>query len=98
MYSRVRFHNSYFSPAPEQKQFIAGMIRSGQFNVEDDVVSEALRRMAAADLEFLAPPPLTAAQIGRIYGPNAEEDEREARIGRAAFAAVRRAAHRVTAC
>jgi Arc/MetJ-type ribon-helix-helix transcriptional regulator len=78
--------------APEQQQFVDEMIRSGQFGSESEVVGEALRRMA--DLDYLNPPPLTPEQIERIYGPNPEEDEREARFGRAAFEAVRRAAQR----
>ena len=82
-----------FALAREQKRFIARMIRTGQFQSESEVVREALRRMAA-DLNFLIPPPLTPVQIRRIYGPDPMEDEREARLGRTAFAAVRRAAKR----
>jgi len=83
-----------FALADDQKQFIARMIRSGRFNNQSEVVREALRRMAAAELDFLTPPPMTPAQVQRIYGPNAEEDERECRFGHAAFQAVRRAARK----
>lgn len=84
-----------FALAPEQKRFLDRMVRSGKFQTKSEVVSEALRRMAAADLDFLAPPALTHAQIERIYGPDPAEDERESRFGRAAFAAVRQAARRL---
>jgi Arc/MetJ-type ribon-helix-helix transcriptional regulator len=80
--------------APEQRQFVAEMVLTGQFGSASEVVNEALRRMATANLEYLTPPPLTPEQIESIYGPNPEEDEREARVGRAAIASIRQAARR----
>ena len=61
--------------AKEQQSFIARMVRIGRFNNQSEVVREALRRMAAAETEYLAPPPLTAAQTQRIYGGTARETE-----------------------
>jgi hypothetical protein len=43
---------------------------------------------------YLNPPPLTPAQVENIYGPDGKEEARERRIGRTAFAAVRRASRK----
>jgi putative addiction module CopG family antidote len=76
--------------ADEQQRFIARMVRIGRFNNQSEVVREALRRMAAAETEYLTPAPLTAAQTARIYG--GRNSAREDAFGKAAFAAMRRAA------
>jgi putative addiction module CopG family antidote len=83
-----------FALAKEQKEFIGRMVRHGRFNSQSEVVREALRRMEAAETNYLNPPPLTQAQVNRIYGRNGTEDAREKSFGRAAFAAVRRAARK----
>ena len=76
--------------AKEQQNFIAQMVRIGRFNNQSEVVREALRRMAAAEIEYLAPPPLSAAETQRIYGGKARE--KETAFGKAAFASLRHAA------
>ena len=83
-----------FALAKEQKQFINKMIRRGSFNNQSEVVREALRRMEHGERDYLTPPPLTAAQVKSIYGRNRKEEEQEQSFGRAAFAAVRRAARK----
>ena len=50
-----------------------------------------VRRMEATESDYLNPPPLTAAQVERIYGRDAREEARERQFGRAAFESVRRA-------
>ena len=81
-----------FALAKEQKQFIGRMIRRGRFNSQSEVVREALRRMEDSESDYLTPPPLTAAQVKSIYGRKGKEEDHERSFGRAAFAAVRRAA------
>ena len=76
--------------AEEQQRFISRMVRIGRFNNQSEVVREALRRMAAAETEYLAPPPLTEAETTRIYGRR--ETGRDRDFAKAAFASVRRAA------
>ena len=85
-----------FALAKEQKQFIGRMIRKGRFNSQSEVVREALRRMEDSESDYLNPPPLTPAQVKSIYGHNGNQDEdaREQRFGRAAFAALRRVARK----
>ena len=76
--------------ADEQQRFILRMVRIGRFNNQSEVVREALRRMAAAEAEYLAPPPLTTAETDRIYGRL--ESAKDRAFGKAAFASLRRAA------
>jgi len=83
-----------FAIAKGQKQFIGRMIRHGRFNSQSEVVREALRRMGDSESDYLTPPPLTPAQVENIYGRNDKDDVRERRFGRAAFAALRRAARK----
>jgi putative addiction module CopG family antidote len=83
-----------FALAKEQTQFIQRMIRSGRYNSQSEVVRAALRRLEEEESDYLAPPVLTAAQVERIYGPERKTDEQERRFGKAAFAAVRRAARK----
>jgi putative addiction module CopG family antidote len=84
-----------FALAKEQKEFISRMIRKGRFNSQSEVVREALRRMADTESDYLNPPPLTSAQVENIYGHNSRNEEaREQRFGRAAFAALRRASRK----
>jgi putative addiction module CopG family antidote len=83
-----------FALAKRQKQFIGRMIRHGRFHNQSEVVREALRRMEHSESGYLTPPPLTQAQVEGIYGQNGEDDVRERKFGRAAFAAVRRAARK----
>jgi len=83
-----------FALAKEQKQFINRMIRRGSFKSQSQVVREALRRMEDGESDYLTPPPLTAAQVSRIYGLNGKEEDHEQSFGRAAFSAVRRAARK----
>jgi putative addiction module CopG family antidote len=83
-----------FALAKEQTQFIARMIRSGRYNSQSEVVRAALRRLEEEESDYLTPPVLTAAQAERIYGTNAAEEKREGTFGKAAFAAVRRAARK----
>lgn len=80
--------------AKEQKQFISRIVRDGRFNSQSEVVREALRRMENSESDYLTPPPLTPAQVDHIYGGDNAEEIRERRFGRAAFAAVRRAARK----
>jgi putative addiction module CopG family antidote len=81
-----------FALAKEQKQFIGRMIRHGRFNSQSEVVREALRRMEDSESDYLTPPPLTPAQVDIVYGRDDKNEVRERRFGRAAFAALRRAA------
>lgn len=83
-----------FALAKEQKQFIGRMIRKGRFNSQSEVVREAVRRMEDSESDYLNPPPLTPVQVQRIYGRNGNEDAREQRFGRAAYAALRRASRK----
>jgi Arc/MetJ-type ribon-helix-helix transcriptional regulator len=83
-----------FALAREQIAFIQRMIRSGRYNSQSEVVRAALRRLEDEESEYLTPPVLTPAQIDRIYGTNRRDDARERRFGKAAFAAVRRAARK----
>ena len=83
-----------FALAKQQKQFIGRMIRKGRFNSQSEVVREALRRMQAAEFDYLNPPPLTPAQVESIYGERPDDDNRESKFGRAAFNAIRRAARK----
>jgi Arc/MetJ-type ribon-helix-helix transcriptional regulator len=83
-----------FALAKEQKQFIGRMIRKGRFNSQSEVVREALRRMEDSESDYLTPPPLTPAQVEDIYGGNGNDEAREQRFGRAAFAALRRASRK----
>ena len=54
--------------AEERQRLISRMVRIGRFNNQSDLVREDLRRMAAPESEYLAPPPLTEAENVRIYG------------------------------
>jgi Arc/MetJ-type ribon-helix-helix transcriptional regulator len=83
-----------FALAKEQKQFIGRMIRKGRFNSQSEVVREALRRLEESESAYLNPPPLTPTQVENIYGPDGKEEAREQRLGRAAFAALRRASRK----
>jgi Arc/MetJ-type ribon-helix-helix transcriptional regulator len=80
--------------AKENSNFIQRMLRAGRFNNQSEVVREALRRMEAEETSYLTPPPLTPAQVERIYGKHSKDEKRENSFGRAAFDAVRRAARR----
>ena len=83
-----------FALAKEQIQFIDRMIQVGRYNSQSEVVRAALRRLEEEESDHLTPPVLTPAQTARIYGANRTEDTREQKFGRAAFAAVRRAARK----
>ena len=83
-----------FALAKQQRQFIGKMIRCGRFNSQSEVVREALRRMEDSESDYLTPPPLTPAQIKKIYGRNKKGEQRERSFGRAAFAALRRASRK----
>ena len=83
-----------FALAKEQRQFIDRMIQIGRFNNQSEVVREALRRMADSELDYLAPPVMTPAQVQGIYGPNLSDEARERSFGQAAFEAVRRSARK----
>ena len=83
-----------FALAKQQKEFIDRMVRAGRFNNQSEVVREALRRMAESEMNYLSPPPLTVAQVHRIYGHDPKEDIRERKFGRAAFLALRTAARK----
>jgi putative addiction module CopG family antidote len=78
--------------AEEQRRFISRMVRIGRSKNQSEVVREALRRMAAAETDYLAPPPLTEAETERIYGRR--ESPKDRVFGRAAFTALRQAAAR----
>jgi hypothetical protein len=62
--------------------------------VAKEVRCEAPPRMKDGKSDYLSPPPLTAAQVKSIYGPNEKDKDRERSFGRAAFASVRRAARK----
>ena len=83
-----------FALAKEQTQFIQRMVRSGRYNSQSEVVRAALRRLEEEESDFLSPPVLTAAQVERIYGPRPKADVQEREFGKAAFAALRRAARK----
>lgn len=83
-----------FALGKEQTKFIQRMLRSGRYNSQSEVVRAALRRLEEEESDYLSPPVLTQAQVERIYGPKAKADEQEHRFGKAAFAAVRRAARK----
>ena len=70
------------------------MIRRGRFNSQSEVVREALRRMEDSESDYLTPPPLTADQVENINGCGREDESREETFGRAAVAALRRAARK----
>ena len=52
---------------------------------------EDSHRQETAKSNYLTPPPLTAAQIRRIYGRSGKEEDRERQFGRAAFGAMPKA-------
>ncbi|MBI2927575.1 MAG: hypothetical protein HYY24_17910 [Verrucomicrobia bacterium] len=80
--------------AKERKSFVERMVSTGRFHDPGEVVEEALRRMEAAESDYLCPPPLTAAQVERIYGPDPEEDRKEVIAAKRTKAWRRRAAKR----
>jgi Arc/MetJ-type ribon-helix-helix transcriptional regulator len=81
-----------FALAKANQSFIKQMLRLGRFNNQSEVVREALRHMESEESSYLAPPPLTPAQVEAIYGNAGPEENAETAFGRSAFAAVRRAA------
>jgi Arc/MetJ-type ribon-helix-helix transcriptional regulator len=76
--------------AKSNQVFIRRRVRSGRFNNQSEVVSEALRRMEREDLSYLNPPPLTPEQAEAIHGPNPEEEAKERAFATAALRALRR--------
>jgi putative addiction module CopG family antidote len=66
-----------YALAGENEEFIARMIRIGRFSNQSEVVREALRRMEREEASYLNPPPLTQAEAGRCFAPNAAEDRCE---------------------
>ena len=78
-----------YALAKDQHTFIARLVRLGRFNNQSEAVREAIRRMQREELEYLTPPPLTAAQVEHIYG---REDKQADAVGRGAFKALRAAA------
>lgn len=80
-----------YALAEEQRRYVADLVKAGRFNNQSEVVREALRRMAAQDLAYLSPPPLTPAQVEAIYG---SADPQAEQVGHAAFQALRAAAHK----
>lgn len=75
-----------------QERVVKRLVRSGKFRDTQAVLREALRRLACDPDGFLAPTPLTKAQIEEIYGPNPEQEERENRMADVSIRAIRRMA------
>lgn len=75
-----------------QERVVNRLVRSGKFPNSQAVLREAIKRLARDPEGYLNPPPLTKAQIEEIYGPDPEQEEREARMGQVSFQAVRRLA------
>ena len=70
----------------EQQRFISRMVRIGRFKNGSEVVRAARRRMAAAETKYIAPPPLTDAEITRIEGRRETVKDRD--FAQAAFASM----------
>jgi putative addiction module CopG family antidote len=80
-----------YALAREQQEYIARLVKAGKFNNQSEAVREAIRRMQREETDYLAPPPLTPAQVEAIYGG---EDKQADTVGKAAFKALRAAARR----
>jgi hypothetical protein len=61
---------------------------------EQKQFTEAARYVDDGESDYLTLPLLSPSQVDRIYGGNKEDEIHELRFGRAAFAAVRRAARK----
>ncbi len=82
-----------YALAKEQQQYVTRLVKLGRFNNQSEAVREAIRRMQAAETDYLTPPPLTPAQVENIYG---REDKEEEAMGRAAIRSVRAARRKGT--
>lgn len=71
-----------------RSQFLA---QGGEL-LDADGIAKELGRMENGVSDYPTPPLLTAAQVKSIYGRAGKEQDQEQKFGRAAFAAVRRAA------
>ena len=80
-----------YALAKEQQHFISRLVKSGRFNNQSEAVREAIRRMQRQETDYLAPPPLTPAQVDAIYGP---PDKQAAAVGRAVFKSLKTAARK----
>ena len=80
-----------FALAKEQHAFITRLVKAGKFNNQSEAVREAIRRMQRQEVDYLAPPALTPAQVEAIYG---REDKQAATVGKGAFKALRAAARK----
>ena len=78
-----------YSLAKEQHRYVLGLVKSGRFNNQSEVVREALRRMQSDDLDYLMPPPLTPTEVAAVYHTR---DAQAAAVGAGAFKALRAAA------
>ncbi len=77
-----------YALAKQQQKYVTGLVKAGRFNNQSEAVREAIRRMQAQEMEYLTPPPLTAAQIKSIYNANTRQ---EATVAQAAFRSFRAA-------
>jgi putative addiction module CopG family antidote len=79
-----------FALAKENERFISEMVRAGRFNNQSEVVREALRRMERDEKSYLNPPPLTKAQLAKIYGPDPQSERLERIAGRRIAKSIRK--------
>ena len=74
-----------YALAKDQQRFITRLVKAGKFNNQSEPVREAIRRRQRQETDYLAPPPLTPAQVEAVYG---REDKQADTVGRAAFKAI----------
>jgi Arc/MetJ-type ribon-helix-helix transcriptional regulator len=80
-----------YALAKDQQHYISRLVKSGRFNNQSEAVREAIRRMQRQETDYLAPPPLTPAQVGAIYG---HPDKQADAVGRGAFKSLKAAARK----
>jgi len=80
-----------YALAKDQQHYISRLVKSGRFNNQSEAVREAIRRMQRQETDYLAPPPLTPAQVDAIYG---HPDKQADAVGRGAFKSMKAAARK----
>lgn len=80
-----------YALAKEQQRYVTRLVKAGRFNNQSEAVREAIRRMQSQDVEYLTPPPLTAAEVKSIYGGKSEQ---ESTVAGTAFRSFRASARK----
>jgi len=61
----------------QNQRLIKGLIRSGRYNNQSEVLRAGLRLLAKEELNYLNPPLLSKAQLEEIYAPDKEAEAEE---------------------